>query len=361
MKQKNTELVFQDIENRSRNGAFIYGAAWALICIGTGFVETAPAIFYTILSVFIILGASRLLVTQLKSKTKLVPFSFWVASIYISAIAPALMTSILFSLSFINTLFEPMFNYLLMTLFAMISGGLVNFSPRSDLSLSYLFALVFPPLITIILFSTTHYLEGAMLLTYGLFMMGLSRRLGHEYEQRVRQQIELERINNQDSLTGVSNRRAFDYRLVQEWKTQSKAEAPLSLLVIDIDFFKNINDTYGHAAGDEVIKQTASEIACVFKRQSDRVARIGGEEFAVIVPNTAHKLVVQLAEKIRKKVAKAPIQFEDEHLSVEVSIGVATCTPSNENSMELLFKQADSCLYEAKNTGRNRVIAKEIR
>ncbi|MDT0580941.1 MULTISPECIES: GGDEF domain-containing protein [Alteromonadaceae] len=360
MEKKNNQLVFQDIENRSRNGAFIYGAAWFLISFGTGFIDTAPVVFYSILSGFVILGAGRLLITQLRAKTKLIPFKFWVASIYISAVVPALMTSILFSLSFVNPLFEPMFNYLLMTLFAIISGGLVNFSPRSDLSYTYLTALVTPPFITSAFFSTSHYLEGAMLVTYGLFMMALSRRLGQEYEQRVRQQIELERINNQDSLTGVSNRRAFDYRFAQEWKTQVQAKAPLSLLVIDIDFFKNINDTFGHAAGDEVIKQTANEIACVFKRQSDDVARIGGEEFAVIVPNTAHYLVVQLAEKIRRKVEKAPIEFDDEHLSVEVSIGVATCIPKEETTTELLFKHADSCLYKAKNTGRNRVIAEEI-
>ena len=361
MEKKNHQLVFQDIENRSRNGAFIYGAAWFLISLGTGFIETAPVIFYSFLSGFIVFGICRLLITQLRARTKLISFKLWVASIYFSAVAPGLMTSILFSLSFVNPLFEPMFNYLLMTLFAIISGGLVNFSPRSDLSFTFLIALVSPPIITIALFSNAHFLEGAMLVVYGVFMMALSRRLGHEYEQRVRQQIELERINNQDSLTGVSNRRAFDYRLAQEWNTQSQAQAPLSLLVIDIDFFKHINDTYGHAAGDEVIKQTANEIACVFKRQSDDVARIGGEEFAVIVPNTAHQRVIKLAEKVREKIAKAPIQFEDEHLSVEVSIGVATCIPNSETTTELLFKHADACLYEAKDTGRNRVISEEIR
>jgi diguanylate cyclase (GGDEF)-like protein len=152
-----------------------------------------------------------------------------------------------------------------------------------------------------------------------------------------------------DGLTSLRNRRAFDDRLADAFEHARRYERPLSLVLVDVDNFKPINDTYGHDVGDDVLKEVASRIASS-TRQSDFVARIGGEEFAVILPETPLFEAMQAAEKIRAIVAATPI----EHLDVTVSLGVANALHSRVTGTSELFHAADQALYRAKANGRNR-------
>ena len=165
---------------------------------------------------------------------------------------------------------------------------------------------------------------------------------------------ELQLLANTDSLTGLDNRRQFIDRLHQEAERSSRYRLTMSILLMDLDYFKAINDKYGHDVGDRVLI-TVSGVIQLVKRTSDTAARIGGEEFAIILPETDKTGAMYLAERLRKKIASQIIHATTgEYFNVTSSIGV-TSLHAGKYSPEFLMKQADLALYEAKKNGRNRV------
>lgn len=168
--------------------------------------------------------------------------------------------------------------------------------------------------------------------------------------------LELERRSTHDGLTSVLNRAAFDERLQAEFKSIDRHKRPLSLLMVDIDFFKRINDTYGHQAGDRVL-QSVAKLLEETTRPGDVVTRYGGEEFAIILPETDAHSAMAMAERLRAAIEEARIEFDVcGAVSLTVSVGCATRMPLGAKG-ENLVKAADSALYDAKNAGRNRVSA----
>ncbi len=169
--------------------------------------------------------------------------------------------------------------------------------------------------------------------------------------------LELQKISSLDGLTGVPNRRRFDEVLRQEWYRAMRHSSSLSLIMLDIDYFKNFNDTYGHQRGDECLKMVASTLDKVISRETDLVARYGGEEFAVILPETGMKGAQGVAENIRSSVEQLEISHEDSSVSlyITISLGVASTVPERELNIENLIRAADKALYRAKEEGRNQV------
>lgn len=169
---------------------------------------------------------------------------------------------------------------------------------------------------------------------------------------------QLEHMSTTDALTGVANRRQFDGVLAAEWSRAVRHGQPLALGLIDLDWFKQYNDNYGHQAGDECLRQVAHTLAAIISRSSDLVARYGGEEFVFIAPDTSREGAIHLAEAARRAVEQlnVPHAFSDYgHLTL--SIGVALCIPKREDSPDALLRTADAMLYQAKAQGRNRVVA----
>lgn len=162
---------------------------------------------------------------------------------------------------------------------------------------------------------------------------------------------ELEGLATCDSLTGVSNRFALDKAMNFELKKAGRYERPLSLIIMDVDHFKTVNDNYGHPVGDQVLKQMAALIRDSV-RESDIPGRWGGEEFLVICPETDGTGARVLAENLRKRIENNAFPVPDK---ITVSLGCATLAA--EDSVENLIKRADKRLYKAKETGRNRVVA----
>ena len=157
-----------------------------------------------------------------------------------------------------------------------------------------------------------------------------------------------------DSLTGMQNRRYFDGALEEYLQEFGRIGKPVGLMVLDLDFFKRINDTHGHDAGDEVLRVVARCLRdCT--RYHDVVARVGGEEFGIIAPNVDASLLAILAERIRKAIAKLNIETGNIHLKVTTSVGLVIWD-GRESAVEF-YRRADQLLYEAKRGGRNRVVA----
>lgn len=162
----------------------------------------------------------------------------------------------------------------------------------------------------------------------------------------------------QDSLTAVHNRLAYDERIEDELERYQRYQSPFVLLVWDLDHFKDVNDTYGHLAGDKVLQSTA-EILVNCTRRVDFVSRYGGEEFVVIMPNTQVDSAFKVAEKIRSKLENVRFHYQDNDLDVTISCGMAEVKKGD--TVASLFQRADDALYKAKNSGRNRcVIADHI-
>lgn len=162
---------------------------------------------------------------------------------------------------------------------------------------------------------------------------------------------EIYRLTTVDGLTQVFNKRYFMETLEREVSRAQRYQRALSLIMFDLDLFKNVNDTYGHLAGDYVLKHLAGVIQSRIRRE-DVLARYGGEEFTIILPEIDHDNALVFAEKIRRLVDRTPFQFESSPLPVTISVGVATIT-SDDMTPEQLIQHADDKLYEAKNSGRN--------
>lgn len=169
---------------------------------------------------------------------------------------------------------------------------------------------------------------------------------------------ELQRLAALDDLTEIANRRRFDDRLNQEWRRARRDGKHLALVICDIDFFKNYNDTYGHLKGDDTLHAVAQTIHATLKRPMDLVARYGGEEFAAILPNTDINGAMRVAQEFKAAVDALQIQHNASAVSdhVTLSFGVASVVPSSDRNPKTLVEAADKALYKAKSAGRNTIV-----
>ncbi len=183
-------------------------------------------------------------------------------------------------------------------------------------------------------------------------------QVAHEEVQRLGEEKRaILEVASTDGLTRVANRAAFDKRIAEEFERAGKASGELGLILMDIDHFKKVNDTHGHQAGDEVLKNIAKCVQGV-AQSAGLVARYGGEEFAVIVLRKAHDEVRVLAEQIRRAIERTPVEYEGKDLKVTASLGVASLVPGKAApTPKQMIEMADQRLYLAKRTGRNQVVA----
>jgi diguanylate cyclase (GGDEF)-like protein len=174
--------------------------------------------------------------------------------------------------------------------------------------------------------------------------------------ENTRLQEHIKLVGLRDPLTGINNRRFFDQRLHEEAGRAKRYDRPLSCLFLDIDYFKRINDQYGHQAGDNVLKQVSSMLNDRL-RQTDVLARFGGEEFVILLPDTDQDDAVQIAEQVRERIQRAHFVIPSgKSINVTLSIGLAVLHPENHiNDAKQLLSAADQAVYAAKLSGRNRV------
>jgi len=176
--------------------------------------------------------------------------------------------------------------------------------------------------------------------------------------QLERANVLLERLSNSDGLTGIPNRRYFDYMFKKLLASGTRLAIPISLLLMDIDNFKLYNDTYGHLAGDDCLKLISGAIHDTIKRESDFIARYGGEEFVIVLFGVEARTAAELAENIREHIFGLKIPHSTSSVSdwVTVSIGVVSCIPEPSIPPEKMIDRADKALYAAKSHGKNQVV-----
>ncbi len=167
--------------------------------------------------------------------------------------------------------------------------------------------------------------------------------------------IELQKLAALDGLTGIANRRRLDQVLLSEWQRGQRDKKPLSLLICDVDHFKQYNDAFGHPAGDLCLKRVAAVLTGNLRRPADLAARFGGEEFAIVLPDTDGPGALVVAEACRSQLEQLAIVSGAGDKPVTMSIGVASAVPAADSSLDALLGLADKALYDAKHNGRNRV------
>lgn len=190
------------------------------------------------------------------------------------------------------------------------------------------------------------------------FMFDISERKKTE-EKVVALQKKLEEYSFQDGLTGVANRRMFDSFLDETWHNALRNRQPLSVLLLDIDNFKQYNDLYGHLHGDECLKRIAKVLTSAATRSRDFVARFGGEEFVIVLPETDSEAARKVAERCHQLLLREQIDHGDNSASqlVTLSIGAGTTIPNRDDSINDFLDLVDQRLYQAKHQGRNRIVA----
>lgn len=173
---------------------------------------------------------------------------------------------------------------------------------------------------------------------------------------------EIRELTIRDNLTGAFNRGYMDQQLAYEIRRAYRYEHQLSVILFDIDFFKQINDTYGHQAGDEALRQCVATVNGSIRNNIDWVARYGGEEFLVVLPETDHPGCQIVAERIRRSIEACPLTYRKHNFSMTASFGAITVTPIKNlapATVDSLLHASDTCLYQAKLEGRNRIVSRQ--
>jgi two-component system chemotaxis family response regulator WspR len=185
------------------------------------------------------------------------------------------------------------------------------------------------------------------------------RALRDSQQRLIEANMELQRLNNVDALTGASNRKHFDEYISTEWRRATREQTSLGVLMIDVDDFKSYNDTYGHLAGDEVLRKIAHTARNILGRPADLTARFGGEEFVIVLPGSALDGAQFVGENVRQGVADLQIPHTGSKVNgfVTISIGAASTVPRRSGTYASLIETADVALYQAKRNGKNCVVA----
>ncbi len=360
-RQKLTPRVILDLKKRSTTGNIFYIIAICIVLFTDGYYFRYPSFSKQFLGLVIGICLFRLIH---RFVDRWIPDRLGRASLYIFIVS-ILLSGLIWGVGFAKfVLQEGEQNvHLLMTICTMgiCSGGVLAYTPLLWLSISFNL-LMLGPGIVLMLVNQVNLPLNALVALYSIYMAFMATRANNEYwvahenESLLEEKTKyLEKISQRDGLTGLYNRRYFDLAFELEWKRGIRKQTGIVMMICDIDGFKQVNDTFGHLAGDEYIKLTAGILDQVFQRESDIVARYGGDEFVALMPEEALDNAAALAERVRKKMADATLEFDSHSIRAAVSLGVAGITPQSSGEKELLIARADTALYTAKKNGRNRV------
>lgn len=202
-----------------------------------------------------------------------------------------------------------------------------------------------------------------VLAVYFVYQLAHIRRRGREYDAQIdvefaliTSRAEVQRLSRQDVLTGLANRREYETTFSSHWHAAARLKAPLALIVLDLDYFKRLNDTYGHSAGDACLRHVGKLMQERFRRGADLVARTGGEEFAVVLPDTSAEEAILMAQALRDDLAHHPLHWNSQMIEVTASIGVDAMRWDVDTSPEASYHRIDNACYAAKDCGRNQVV-----
>ena len=360
------QQALRDFAQRTRWGVYLHLPLWLLMCSFVGLANTAPWIFWINCAGFV--GATGLRILFFRRPVAMLAAHTETARtiMLILIFIPCLQWSYLAVLSAQNGFLHPLLEPLILVMVGLATAGAVVLSIDNIARFWY-------PIIALVPIGIAHllYQPGpvnillAIMNVSVILYIGMGTRLVHQdywtalrarglLEERAKM---LEWLSTTDGLTQISNRLHFERCLSEAWTLATRQRCPLSILLIDLDHFKKINDTHGHAIGDECLKAAAQAMVNGMLRATDQVARWGGEEFIVLLQNADRDVADAVAQRLLKAVANTSIPYPGGIVRLACSIGVATMNPNDRCNPANLINDADKALYAAKSTGRNRVVA----
>lgn len=355
------QQALHDLTLRARGGMFIYLATWFITTLWADIPARFPLFFYLNTLAFVVIAlfrAAQYLAHRKHPYRNVERMSCWlVSAILISALHWGAMAAWI--------VHDPDFAELkyvyLISMAAFAIGG------TSTLSISREVRILFPLLIfsptiamNIYLGNTEDRILVALALISMVYVFEASRVSNRDYFKAVsNQQLAneraqlMEQLSITDPLTQLKNRMYFNMKYTQEWKRCNRLRSPLALLMLDLDHFKNLNDTYGHLFGDECLQEVARILSRELPRATDTVARYGGEEFVILLPDTDTRQAEAIAERLLGAIASAQLSADRRTVRVTCSIGLGSTVPDHDSGGKTLLMTVDEALYRAKENGRN--------
>lgn len=352
-----------DLTKRAKGGILIYPALWLVISLSYQLHIWSPLFFYSNAIILFCIFASRichLIVFNSQSEYTVSKMRWWlVVTILFAGLHWGIMTTIIL---FQWNSSSVQYIWIIVTMSLSI-GGAVVLSISNKIRVLYPLFLLIPGIFVLILGGSSDQLilalSGIISLVY---IHGATRVINADYWEGLKSRClaeeraeKMENLSHTDQLTQLKNRMYFDQKFAEEWKRSSRLKSPLSILMLDLDYFKVINDSYGHMFGDECLRRVAESLLATIHRETDSVARYGGEEFVVLLPDTNPQDGKIIAARVLMSIANIGLGVDSHKIPLTCSIGIATGYAELDKNREILLKSADDALYLAKNKGRNRI------
>ncbi len=361
-RNKTNKRVIEDLIKRSSIGLIFYIILSLIVIFADNFYSRQT--FFSLIFLLSNAGICLFRLIHIPISRKMgEPYEIINRNIFFaSVIVTSLTWGLILAMTLLQT--EEHVTQLVMTVCVagLCAGGVVAFIPNRTLSILFNLSMLVPAIITMSAFGINIPIA-IMLFLYSIYLVLIAFRGNEEYWDALENEhlleiksMELARLSNTDGLTGLYNRRFFDDAMDKEWKRSGRNNSRISIILLDIDHFKTINDQYGHQIGDEYLRKMAEILTSVFQRDSDIVARYGGEEFIVLLPDVDADQAFQLAQKATQKIASMTIDSQGEEVRTTVSAGVNSCIPDFNSRSDVVIAGADEAMYLAKQQGRNRVV-----
>jgi diguanylate cyclase (GGDEF)-like protein len=358
--EKRTDI---DFLRRSLPGVAVYTFVWPALAWFMDFYHREPLVSNLFTWIFVGISALRLTHAYYTEQVYDKYTKLWRVTLLGLSYGHAITLSSLLIVMLLTPRFDEYVMATAIITVGLVSGAVASLIPKPVFTQIYIAILVVPAIVISAFHPKFGYLLPLFLILW-MYYIFMGRRFSSEYQRAFHietklkdQQKKLEQLNITDTLTGIYNRQFFDNAMDLQWDVAARSQSSISLLFLDLDFFKRVNDEYGHLIGDKALCHAAKVFNDVTKRKTDMIARYGGEEFAIILAGTAANDAKELAEQIRQHLQECPLNIGEKQLQLTTSIGVNSVIPNNQISYVDFIDQADQALYEAKKRGRNCVVS----
>ncbi|GAB3263650.1 hypothetical protein GCM10027296_39300 [Chitinimonas naiadis] len=347
-----------DLYTRALDGPVFYLLGYLLICITGGYGHLGlvwlPAVLFVVL--WLLRRRNRL-------PAETARFQGWRRRQWLLIHAGCVLWAVVFvrvcQLEQANTI--PLLIAVICTVaYGTAASNTFSLDPRHAL---LTISLLFLPAVALLLATPSLRAIGITLGIYNIYLALNLRRAAREYDAHIQAEYallqsraEIEKLTRQDSLTGLANRREYESRFWQVWGLAARQQADLSLIVLDIDHFKRVNDDYGHQVGDACLQHFAAQMRQCFRRAGDHLVRYGGEEFVVLLQDCNAGLALQLAEDFQQHLRATPYRHDVLSIAMTASMGVGAVRWVEDESPASVFARVDRACYEAKRLGRDRIV-----
>ncbi len=351
-----------DMSTRARGGIVLHAPLWLVVGWLGGVARSHALLYVLLLAVFMTVLAARLSFER-RLASQAATHAHSRALFFAFILSSPLMWGALSACMLVSGVDSQLQQMLSMVVAGLVSAGSIVFAINARLRPVYSLAAMLPPVVAAVAIGhelAAFFVVGCTMLH--LYLMGAARVIHADYWAAARGRVELENrarelelLSLVDPLTQAFNRQHFDRQLQLEWQRAAREKRPLSVLMIDADHFKQINDRHGHLAGDECLKQMSAALRANLRDAGDQLVRFGGEEFVVLLPGADTAAALASAERLRACVQALRVPAAGATLQFSCSVGAHTLWPHRVGQPADLLRGADQALYLAKALGRNRV------